>query len=252
LSTPLLAVYAIGRELMAEWAARTLSGGVAVVTDPDDVDAQPPGTTWLCEESDVEALRERRPDDPRVTVAPAPPAPWRQLAHDVRGPIGVISGALAELSSDDPIIPLAKRSTERLVHVTECWDAIDAAVDVSERPATELLEGAVADFARLEPRRGEKVRVEPTDVVLRTDPKRLRLGLVRLLAHLTRVGREPLTVCATGPDVIELRGAAETDFSPEGADDRSSRLTLAVALLGPITARWETDGDVLRWHRASS
>lgn len=248
MSDAALAVYAVGRITMREWGAQSLGEGAAVVVDDAAVDAQPAGITWLCVREDLDALRQRRPDDACVVVSPKAPAPWRQLSHDVRGPVGVIGGALAELKTDDPLIELAQRATRRLVHMAECWDALAAPIDAAERDAAALLSDVVEDFSSLEPRRAENVRVGEAAVPLRTDTKRLGLGLARLLAHLTRVSREPIELRAPRPDVIELAGVVPPDLSPDVADERSSRLALAIALLAPITEGWEVEGDVLRWR----
>jgi len=133
-----LAVYAIGRAAMHEWAASAL-GACPVVVDDPGLEAQPAGTHWLCVADDLETLRARRPDDDYTVVEPTPAVAWSSLAHDVRGPIGVVRGALAELASEDPMIPLAQRAVGRLVHLTECWDALEAAPERSEVDVAELL-----------------------------------------------------------------------------------------------------------------
>jgi len=246
-----LAVYAIGRAAMHEWAASAL-GACPVVVDDPGLEAQPAGTHWLCVADDLETLRARRPDDDYTVVEPTPAVAWSSLAHDVRGPIGVVRGALAELASEDPMIPLAQRAVGRLVHLTECWDALEAAPERSEVDVAELLAEAHEELASLEPRRATKVVLEPSSTTLVADPTRLRLGLVRLLAHVTRVSRETITLSVDTDGAIVVAGAVGEDLSPEAAGGRSSRLSLAIALLAPITERWVSEEGALRWYARSS
>ncbi len=243
-------VYAVGREDVARWAATALSGDVVVIRESEDVARQPIGTVWLYPPSEAAALRALRPDDAVVVVRPAT-MPWSQLAHDVRSPVGVVSGALDELDAEGAMVALAQRGARQLAHHADCWYALGAAAP--ERVPVRLEEvarAALAELAALEPKRARRVEVSGEGRA-ETDPSRLRLGLVRLLSHALRATSQPVRVrvreaelVITAEDTLDLptaRGALDDPFGGS-----SFRLAMANALLGPLCAPSQCEDRILR------
>lgn len=181
--------------------------------------------------------------------------PWAELAHELRGPIGVVQGALEEADGDDPMLALARRGARQLELLAQAWGRLGSGVAQPVRCGlSEVVDAAQRTFAELEPRRASRLSVARAEAVLVTDRERLELGLVRLFAHLTRGAAASIHV-EIGPSAcLGFRGDGDLGVPADlGAVDirdlwaRSARLATAVLLLEPLTERWEQDQERLLW-----
>lgn len=251
------AVYAVGRDPMTDWAERTLRTDAVVVRERASVDEQPPGTLWFCAPADAPALRGLRPHDVLVEVRPGPSIPWAQLAHDLRGPTGVVHGALEELGGEDPMIALALRGTRQLVHLAECWEVLGSdELRLSTIHLGRALQRARATLSSIEPRRAQRVEFDACEEELVTDERRFHLGLVRLFSYALRATRGRIRVSCPDPQTLRLSSPEELEWGatlesaalePDALFERSSRLATALALLAPITERWEASAHEILW-----
>lgn len=247
-------IFAVGRDDIARWASKALDDDVVVVRDDAEIDAQPPGVAWLCPPEAAAELRARRPNDPVIAMRP-PVLPWARLAHDVRNPVGVILGALAELDEDEAMVALALRGARKIAHLAECWEAL--ASEVEPRPRVRLdgvLREAFEAFRAFEPRHAERIDISAlprkTEPGLVTDPRRLRLGVVCLLRHAARVTSAPVGVrVEPGPEIVlaadESLGLPLEELDHEGWRTRSPRLAMGHALLDPLVSAWRVEDDAL-------
>ncbi len=248
-----LAVYAVGEPALADWARRHLAPAPSVVTEEGGAETVPPGAVWLCPPGAREQLASLRPQDPVVVIQPPVGAPWGAIAHEVRGPVGVVSGALDELEVDDPMLPLARRGVAQLKHLGDCWSSMaETGLEVRQASLPEICARARDAFGELEPRRARRVTVEGDAAAIRTDPSRVERALVRALGYATRAARGPVTLSVTGPRTIELRGVSEP-LDPGAADlfDTSPRLATAVAVGRAVSAGWARIDGGLRWELAA-
>lgn len=245
-----LRVFAVGRDDVAGWASTTLDGDVVVVREDDEVDRQPRGTAWLCPVADAEALRARRRGDAVVAIRP-PVMPWGDLAHDVRSPVGVVSGALDEIEGDDAMVALARRGARQLAHHADCWYALATPIVPTSLELGDVLRDAITELSVLEPRRARQIQTTASEGAGVTDRDRLRLGLVRLLSHAVRATRaavyakaRPGEIVLTAEDTLGLPSPEALAADPFGVG--SSRLAMAQVLLGPLVEPWQLDHRVLR------
>lgn len=258
-------VFGEGSEGLERWVRDAVAADVATARDATDLERAPAGATWFCApdaeprlRAELEALG-RAP----ASVIPVQSAherlPWGQVAHEIRGPIGVVSGAIEELVDSEPLLRLAQRGVRQLTHLAACFDTM-ADTQPSSTQVSSLgaqLERARERFAELEPRRGGQVSVESGDVSYPIDAERFVLAVVRLLAHAVRATSESIRVSvakANGGAELRLESTGTLDV-PEGALvpnelwASSSRLAVAVALLEPHTNEWRVEqaGRVVRW-----
>lgn len=259
-------VFGEGSEGLERWVRDAVATDVAAARDLTDLERAPAGATWFCApdaeprlRAELEALG-RAP----ASVIPVQSAherlPWGQVAHEIRGPIGVVSGAIEELVEGEPLLRLAQRGVRQLTHLAACFDTMadtqPSATQVSSLGAQ--LERARERFAELEPRRGGQVSVSAGDVSYAIDAERFVLAVVRLLAHAVRATSETIRVSVEkgsgGAAEIRLESVGTLDV-PEGPLvpnelwASSSRLAVAVALLAPHTNEWrvEQGGRIVRW-----
>lgn len=178
-------------------------------------------------------------------------APFGELAHELRGSLGVIRGAVEELEGDAMMKQLALRGTHQLEHLAEAWRLIgDPEPQLVDASLREAVEAAAEHFAALEPRRAKQVELALGDDarVGAIDRERVRVGFARLFSHAVRASRETVRVELL-EDGVALHGAIDADPIDDPALwQRSSRLAAAVGVLAPITARWDTSSDALVWR----
>jgi signal transduction histidine kinase len=180
-----------------------------------------------------------------------------RLAHDIRSPLGLLSGALEEIRTDlddkldeghKRMLTLAERGLARLDRMARMLSTVAQIESRSLR-----LSKVSCDYARLvrdvsqsvdaeSPRRGLEISYElPEGTKLEIDPERMREALWELISQSCRQAKSKVHVTLRErPDAIELRidddgrgfdhGQREHAFDRywEPADKRGTGFSLSV------------------------
>jgi len=154
------------------------------------------------------------------------------LSHELRTPLTSISGFAAILSEGGVQGVEATRETAEIIanesaEMTRMVDDLLAAcrlestgleIDVVAARIEDVIEAAIAPFERA----GVEVSREPTSVMARTDPARLRHVLVNLISNAVRHGGSDIRVgVATDGDTVDIE---VVDNGPGVPEDRVGSL----------------------------
>ncbi|HJL18546.1 MAG TPA: HAMP domain-containing sensor histidine kinase [Sandaracinaceae bacterium LLY-WYZ-13_1] len=172
---------------------------------------------------------------------PMPPRMLSRLAHDIRSPLGLVSGALEELEADlasslDPghrrMFELAGRGLrrlERMASVLQTASELDGdgvELDRGEIDVGGAVRGTVERLERADPRRNVEVDVDARDgVTLSLDGPRFEEALRELVAQARRNARKRVRVAVEDDDEqltirVEDDGAGWSAERREHAFDR--------------------------------
>lgn len=245
-------VYLSIRSERTRWLERSIASAIHPIRTDEEARRVPSGAVWLCAVEDQDRLRGLRGAADTIVSLRPETHPWHALAHDLRGPLMVIEGAMQ--LQQGRLQDLALRGIHQLCHTAECWDALALPCAPASVRLADVVRQACRMFVGLEPR-AEAPSVDVGEIELVTDAKRLTLGLVRLVSHLTRLSPGGIRLCTDAAGTLELRAGGpigdHVSWDARCAPElwrRSSRLALAVLLLDPLTERWEIEGDVARWY----
>lgn len=177
------------------------------------------------------------------------PAAWRRIAHDLRSPLGLISGALEELEHDleasptprsPRLLALADRGVSHLNRIAALLtvSAEGAQGQLSaERVAREIgpvLDAALANIARMDPRAALTVSTSiPSGLEVSVDVEHMLIALGEILLVARRAAETSLAVHAFVQDDL-VHVTITDDRDPHIASrrlDAGATYGLAVARL---------------------
>jgi signal transduction histidine kinase len=145
-----------------------------------------------------------------------------RLAHDIRSPLGLLSGALEEIREDlmseldeghQRMLALAERGLARLERMARTLSTVSQIDGGTLRLSHENYELArmvrevIESVEREDPRRGLALDLDLAEgVKLDLDPERIREALWELIAHVRRQAKSAVRITlAERPDALELR-----------------------------------------------
>ncbi len=167
----------------------------------------------------VRAVDTPAPAQPTVGIAPHF---LSRLAHDIRSPLGLLSGALEEIREDlmseldeghQRMLALADRGLARLERMARTLSTVaqieSGSLGLSRETVDfgRIVREVVESVEREDPRRGLELELElPDGVKLDVDPERIREGLWELVAQVRRQAKSAVRMVLTDrPEEIELR-----------------------------------------------
>lgn len=172
----------------------------------------------------------------RETAPRLPPHFLSRLAHDIRSPLGLLSGALEEIRGDlsaqlddghERLLSLADRGLLRLDRMAKTLSTVALLEGGSLRLTREttdlgrLVSEVVESVEREDPRRGLTLDLDlPEGTLASIDPERIREALWELVAQSRRQAASAVRVALDErDDVVELR-LEDDGRSFEGAQRR--------------------------------
>lgn len=196
----------------------------------------------------VATVREDEEGDPvddepsRAPRAGLQPQFLSRIAHDIRSPLGLLSGALEEIREDlkgqldeghERMLSLAERGLARLDRMARMLSTIAQIESGSLRLSREsydvarLVREVAESVDREDPRRGLSLEIEvPEGTILSMDLERMREALWELIAQARRQASSTIRIALTDEDgALELRieddGRGLDAGSRRGAFDRT-------------------------------
>lgn len=151
-----------------------------------------------------------------------PPHFLSRLAHDIRSPLGLLSGALEEIREDlagqldeghERMLSLAERGLSRLDRMARTLSTVaqleggTLRLQREECDVARLVREVVDDVEREDPRRGLTLEIDVADGTRsEVDPERLREALWELVSQARRQAAAVVRVALTDDDeLLELR-----------------------------------------------
>lgn len=167
-------------------------------------------------------------EEPMSGVTPAAHAPGlpphflSRLAHDIRSPLGLLSGALEEIREDlagqldeghERMLALAERGLSRLERMARTLSTVAQLEEGSlclQRESCDLaplVHDVARSVEREDPRRGLLLEIDvPNGTIASIDPERVREALWELVSQARRQAASAVRVTLTeDDDVLELR-----------------------------------------------
>jgi signal transduction histidine kinase len=167
---------------------------------------------------------ERREAPPASSL---PPQFLARLAHDIRSPLGLLSGALEEIRADlgaqldeghHRMLALAERGLTRLDRMAKTLSTISQieagtlGLERASHDVARVVREVVDSVEREDPRRGLELTLElPAEAKAQIDPERVRESLWELVAQSRRQAKSAVRIALT-----EKAGGLELRIEDDG------------------------------------